>query len=102
VAQALNITHHIQRGSVGLKMVAIAAGEAHGYISFSTRMQEWDTCGPEAIVRAAGGHVTDILGHPLRYNKPIPITQTGFVATGGTEHAVWLDAAVKAIYTVRG
>ncbi len=31
---------------------------------------EWDTAAGDAVLRAAGGRVTDLEGQPLRYGKP--------------------------------
>jgi 3'(2'), 5'-bisphosphate nucleotidase len=31
---------------------------------------EWDTAAGHAVLLAAGGAVTDLNGHPLRYGKP--------------------------------
>jgi 3'(2'), 5'-bisphosphate nucleotidase len=31
---------------------------------------EWDTAAADAVVRAAGGQVTDLEGNDLSYNKP--------------------------------
>ena len=31
---------------------------------------EWDTAAGDAILRAAGGRVTDLDGHTLMYGKP--------------------------------
>jgi myo-inositol-1(or 4)-monophosphatase len=43
-------------------------------------LKEWDTCAPEVILREAGGTVTDCLGAPLRYNKPVPAQPHGILA----------------------
>jgi 3'(2'), 5'-bisphosphate nucleotidase len=52
-----------------LKFCLVAAGEADIYPRFG-RTMEWDTAAGDAIVRAAGGRVTDLEGRPLRYGKP--------------------------------
>ena len=49
-------------------------------------MKEWDTCAPEAILRAAGGLVTDCVGAPLRYNKADIKQPYGIIATNGRVH----------------
>lgn len=54
------------RGSVGIKAVVIAGGNADLYI-VSGSLGEWDTCAPELILREAGGYVSDFDGNPLRY-----------------------------------
>lgn len=52
-----------------LKFCLVAAGEADVYPRFG-RTMEWDTAAGDAILRAAGGTVTDLEGRPLLYGKP--------------------------------
>jgi 3'(2'), 5'-bisphosphate nucleotidase len=63
-----------------LKFCLVAAGEADLYPRFG-RTMEWDTAAGDAILRAAGGLVTDLEGHPLRYGKP-RFENPGFLARG--------------------
>ena len=55
-------------GSVGLKCGAIAEGRADLYVHFSGKTYLWDTCAPEAVLRAAGGVLTDLAGVSYRYD----------------------------------
>ncbi len=64
-----------------LKFGLIAEGEADIYPRFS-RTMEWDTAAGDAILRAAGGHVTDVQGAPLVYGKP-GFENPSFIAFGG-------------------
>ncbi len=93
IAEALHLKAQRPLGSVGLKAAEVASGAAELYISMSDKTHEWDACAPEAIVRAAGGLMTDVVGEPLRYNKPHTHTPHGLLATNGALHA----AAVAAI-----
>lgn len=52
-----------------LKFCLLAAGEADLYPRFG-RTMEWDTAAGDAILRAAGGRVTDLEDRPLTYGKP--------------------------------
>ncbi|HLY49619.1 MAG TPA: 3'(2'),5'-bisphosphate nucleotidase CysQ [Solirubrobacteraceae bacterium] len=52
-----------------LKFCLVAAGEADLYPRLG-RTMEWDTAAGDAILRAAGGMVSDLEGEPLRYGKP--------------------------------
>ena len=79
-------------GSVGLKVGWLADGRAEIYVCASDRVHEWDTCGPEAILRAAGGRVTDLFGAPLQYNKAVTHTPRGMLATNGPLHPALLRA----------
>ncbi len=57
----------VSRGS-SLKFCLVAAGEADIYPRLG-RTMEWDTAAGDAVLRAAGGVVTDLEGQPLRYDK---------------------------------
>jgi 3'(2'), 5'-bisphosphate nucleotidase len=59
----------IRSGSVGLKCSLIAEGEADVYVHPVPFLREWDTCAPEAVLRGAGGVVSDCRGEPLVYGK---------------------------------
>jgi 3'(2'), 5'-bisphosphate nucleotidase len=52
-----------------LKFCLVAAGEADLYPRLG-RTMEWDTAAGDAVLRAAGGTVTDLEGRPLTYGKP--------------------------------
>jgi 3'(2'), 5'-bisphosphate nucleotidase len=52
-----------------LKFCLVAAGEADLYPRFG-RTMEWDTAAGDAVLRAAGGRVTDLDGRTLQYGKP--------------------------------
>jgi 3'(2'), 5'-bisphosphate nucleotidase len=64
-------------GSVGIKCARIACGEADLYVHPVPFLKEWDTCAPEAVLRGAGGVVTDCAGGPLRYGKLRPLQPRG-------------------------
>lgn len=57
----------VERGSVGLKVAMILDDEADIYVSGSRRIKVWDTCGPAALFRAAGGRIESVDGKPLVY-----------------------------------
>lgn len=80
--EALGITDVRPSGSVGVKCGLIALGERDLYVHPVPYLREWDTCAPEAILREAGGAVTDCRGGPLGYNKPDPRQPHGIVACG--------------------
>jgi len=61
------VAQMINRGS-SLKFCSIAAGQADFYPRLGPTC-EWDTAAGDAILRAAGGHVTTLDGQPLAYGK---------------------------------
>ena len=67
IGRALGVGNEIPSGSVGLKIGLIARGEADVYLEPGPYTKRWDSCAPEAILRAAGGAFTTILGQPLVY-----------------------------------
>lgn len=82
--RALGEVEVVRSGSVGIKCALIAAGRADLYVHPVKHLKEWDTCAPEAVLRGAGGRVTDCAGEPLSYGKADP-RQTGgiFAARSG-------------------
>lgn len=73
------VRERVRIGS-SLKFGLLAAGEADLYPRLSPTM-EWDTAAGHAILRAAGGTVTDLQGAELRYGKP-EFRNGNFVAWG--------------------
>ncbi|MEE8175610.1 MAG: 3'(2'),5'-bisphosphate nucleotidase CysQ [Gemmatimonadota bacterium] len=64
-------------GSVGIKCASVARGGADLYVHPVPYLKEWDTCAPEAVLRGAGGRVTDCRGMALRYGKRDPVQPGG-------------------------
>ena len=69
VRDALGITQIIEHGSVGLKCGLLAEGTADLYLHPSPRSMRWDSCAPEALLRAAGGVLLGFDGKPYRYDE---------------------------------
>src|SRR5688572_1767640 len=67
IRKKLGIERTVQTGSLGIKVGLICDRQAEVYVQ-GRGTSLWDTCGPEAILRAAGGKMTDFLGAPFRYN----------------------------------
>lgn len=80
VVQRLGITKQFAHGSVGCKLARIAEGEADAYFNFSGRCYMWDTCGPEVIIREAGGDLVDFEGRQLTYAGPTTRVPVPFFA----------------------
>jgi 3'(2'), 5'-bisphosphate nucleotidase len=67
VVQRLGVSQERPSGSVGLKVGLIAEQVADFYVHMSGHASRWDSCGPEAILQAAGGRFTDLYGAPIDY-----------------------------------
>lgn len=102
ICKQLGIGGGIRSGSVGLKFALIAEGRAHIYIHLSSRTNQWDTCGPEAILRSAGGAITDAAGESLCYNTPEIHHLRGIVASNNTRHLEVLAAVANELLPQRG
>lgn len=86
IINQLRIKESIAMGSVGLKVGLVCEGRAHLYIHPGGRTKLWDTCAPEAILREAGGRITDVSNQPLRYNISEYRNLNGLVVTNGVIH----------------
>ncbi|XP_050442494.1 3'(2'),5'-bisphosphate nucleotidase 1-like isoform X2 [Adelges cooleyi] len=70
---------------VGYKVVYILDGKAIAYVHPTSISNRWDTAAPEAVLRAAGGQLTDRYGDKYCYsynNKIDPLNKHGIIATG--------------------
>jgi 3'(2'), 5'-bisphosphate nucleotidase len=71
---------HIMTGvGSSLKFCLIAEGLAELYPRFGPT-SEWDTAAGQAVLEAAGGHVTRLDGHRLRYNCRDSVINGDFIA----------------------
>ncbi len=91
VVSAFGFKHETRRGSVGVKIGLIAERQADLYLHLSPSTKQWDTCGPEAILAAAGGRLTDLFGQPIRYNGLRIDNRNGIVATNSAAHDMVID-----------
>jgi 3'(2'), 5'-bisphosphate nucleotidase len=62
-----------------LKFCRVAEGQAEIYVRFGPT-SEWDTAAGQALLEAAGGHVTRLDGHRLRYNCRESVLNGDFLA----------------------
>ena len=84
---ALGVKELVPTGSAGIKGVRVASGALDIYAHPSGSLVKlWDACGPEAIVRAAGGVYTDARGRPFDYRGPVAQNE-GTLAANPTIHA---------------
>ncbi len=74
-------------GSAGMKSMRIARGEWDLYAHVGSYGKRWDSCAPEAIVRAAGGVMTNADGTPFDYLDADITNHRGIVCGNATLHA---------------
>jgi 3'(2'), 5'-bisphosphate nucleotidase len=92
VKRALQITDEMNIGSIGLKIGLVSEGVRDLYVYTGGRTKIWDTCGPEAILAAAGGRMTDAHGKPLVYDEADLHNRHGLVASNGPLHDFVIEA----------
>ena len=73
IVQKINFREVIVMGSIGCKIASIIRGETDIYISLSlpgkSAPKDWDFAAPEAILKAAGGRITNLENEDLSYGK---------------------------------
>ena len=68
-AEALNPKEVIREGGCGYKTMQVVEGNVDAYVFPSPGTKKWDSCAGDAIVREAGGIMTDVNGQLLRYDS---------------------------------
>jgi 3'(2'), 5'-bisphosphate nucleotidase len=96
VVSRLGLQSERPSGSVGLKIGHIAEQNADLYVHVSDRSCKWDACGPEAILRAAGGRFTDLGGRAFEYRGEDMQNRGGILAC----NAAAFDAVLPAVREV--
>jgi 3'(2'), 5'-bisphosphate nucleotidase len=84
-------------GSSGLKAARVAKGEADIYAQPGHAGKLWDVCAPEAVLRAAGGSLTDTTGTPFDYRREDLRCTGGVLATNGAIHGSILRALEESL-----
>ena len=71
--QKINFNEVIVMGSIGCKIASIVSGESDLYICLSlpgkSSPKDWDFAAPEAILKAAGGAITNLDNEELSYGR---------------------------------
>ena len=93
VVTRLGITQEAASGSVGLKAGLIAEQTADLYVHIADKSSMWDACGPEAVLKAAGGRFTDVAGNPFRYGGADVRNRRGILACNAAAYDAVLRVA---------
>ncbi len=101
IRERLNIKKVIRMGSVGLKVGAVCEGLAHLYIHTGSHTHLWDTCAPEAILREAGGRMTDVSNDLLSYRASDLRNPNGLIASNGVIHERAVQVTQSVLETFR-
>lgn len=100
VVSKLGIEEERQSGSVGLKAGLIAERLADVYLHISDKSSLWDACGPEAVLRAAGGRFTDMAGNAYHYGGTEMRNRRGILACNAAAFDAVLPVATKAARSI--
>jgi 3'(2'), 5'-bisphosphate nucleotidase len=82
-------------GSSGLKAVVVASGDHDIYLQPGRAGMRWDACSSDALVRAAGGLLTDTSGAAIDYTAPELANTRGLLVTNGLLHPRVIDALAR-------
>jgi len=83
-------------GGAGHKAILLMEGQAHAYVFDSAGCKKWDTCAPEAILRAIGAKLTDMNGEPYKYDKDVQHkNDKGLLATAPGEDHEWYLQCIR-------
>lgn len=84
--KVMNASKVLRVGGAGYKVLQLLEGNASIYVFASPGCKKWDTCAPEAILSAAGGKLTDILGNFYKYGANVTKpNKTGVLAAVNNE-----------------
>ncbi len=100
IASLLGIAGESVRMDSQAKYAAVARGDAEMYLRLPTRKgyveRIWDHAAGYAVLRAAGGTITDVDGVALDFKHGQGLERNrGVVASNGVHHAALIDAIAK-------
>lgn len=84
-ADQLGVGSVTPAGGAGYKVGEVLAGTQDAYIH-KTRIQKWDVCAGDALLRAVGGRMTDWAGRDFDYGNPDESAVLGGVAAAVHNH----------------
>ena len=101
IINKVNFKKVITMGSIGCKVASIIRGDSDIYISLSLPGQsspkDWDFAAPEAILRAAGGAITNLDNQSLTYNSKTLEHPGIIIATNNLQTHAKICSQVKEI-----
>ena len=95
VLNDLGVREIVARGSAGLKGAEVARGKAELYLAPHYAGKRWDACASDALVKSAGGRVTDAYGDVLDYRAESLSNDRGLVATNAHIHDAVLEQLAR-------
>ncbi len=96
VSKKLSIEKATPHGSVGVKAGLLGLNDGDLFF-YTGPLGIWDVCGPEIIVREAGGAVTDINGNTISYEETDYRISKGVIFSNSASHSHILTAIKEAL-----
>lgn len=99
--EALKPDSVIRTGGCGYKVLQVIEGTADAYVFATPGTKKWDSCAPEAVLRACGGSMTDVLNSDIDYKDIDPkryMNWTGLLCTA-RDHGSYADKIPDSIKT---
>ncbi len=97
----INFKQVVMMGSIGCKLTSIIRGECDIYISLSlpgeSSPRDWDFAAPEAILRAAGGAITNLENEDLIYSTENLEQKGVIIASNNKQNHGNICSEIKAI-----
>ncbi|CAF3936526.1 unnamed protein product [Rotaria magnacalcarata] len=83
----------------GEEVLLVLERRAHVYVHASRGCSLWDTCAPEAVLKAGGGMLTDVFGNKISYLSTNETSvNTGVLAT--MENHDWYAQRIRETITL--
>ena len=99
--QKIKVKKVLIMGSIGCKIASIIRGESDIYICLSlpgkSSPKDWDFAAPEAILKAAGGDITNLNNEELIYNRANFEQKGLIVASSDKKTHAYICAQIKEI-----
>ncbi|XP_056283341.1 3'(2'),5'-bisphosphate nucleotidase 1 [Pseudoliparis swirei] len=89
----------IRVGGAGNKIIQLLEGKASAYVFASPGCKKWDTCAPEAILRAVGGQLTDMHGKAYRYDADVKHMNSAGVLATLRNHEYYVSRVPQSVLT---
>jgi len=91
----LGLSQFLERYSAGVKLAAVARGDADLYINDYPSYRDWDLCAGIILVQEAGGKATDWAGKPLEFGRPGNLQDRGLASSNAELHEEILKRLAK-------
>lgn len=91
----LGLSRFLEKYSAGVKLAAVARGEADLYINDYPSYRDWDLCAGIILVLEAGGKATDWTGRPLEFGRAGNLQDRGLASSNAKLHEEILKRLAK-------